>query len=398
MKLFKIFICLVFLTGYINIAQGEDLPQMEKTSLITLMDNGIVKIETIYRIEPAIDTFITSEAIKSPESLRNLTIKINGEELSKEDYQEFSLQDGHKYIGLKRSLIAFADINETNEVYVKYEINISTGYQFKLDLLELCQRTNQQVNVNYDLIIQSFDNNYVPVIVGNQDEFLVSHHIGGFLTLSRTYKSFDVLEEKRGLPIKNVFFINAKLRPLQVSTLKIVVDPKNNLVQEIYNCELRKVEGANPNHLIQYGISEYVEITANPKINIKNNGNEFVPIRIEYLELKSIVESGNFTEPFYYLGKGINSNENTLYVGYISNTAKTEVNIEFEYTSNRILTTVDGFHYIFEYYIFTPIHASKINDFLNFEIPEEYSIDNSNYESNLKMSFEGDFLLFSEAD
>ncbi|MCK5509807.1 MAG: hypothetical protein KAI50_14935, partial [Desulfobacterales bacterium] len=369
---------------------------MEKTSLITLMDNGIVKIETIYRIEPAIDTFITSEAIKSPESLRNLTIKINGEELSKEDYQEFSLQDGHKYIGLKRSLIAFADINETNEVYVKYEINISTGYQFKLDLLELCQRTNQQVNVNYDLIIQSFDNNYVPVIVGNQDEFLVSHHIGGFLTLSRTYKSFDVLEEKRGLPIKNVFFINAKLRPLQVSTLKIVVDPKNNLVQEIYNCELRKVEGANPNHLIQYGISEYVEITANPKINIKNNGNEFVPIRIEYLELKSIVESGNFTEPFYYLGKGINSNENTLYVGYISNTAKTEVNIEFEYTSNRILTTVDGFHYIFEYYIFTPIHASKINDFLNFEIPEEYSIDNSNYESNLKMSFEGDFLLFSE--
>ena len=153
MKLFNLLIYFIFLTSFINIAQGENLLEMEKTSRVTLMDNGIVKIETIYKIEPGIDTFITSEAIKSSENLRNLTIVINGKEISKEDYQEYSY-DGYKYIALKHSLIAFTDINETNKVYVKYEINIPTDFRFKIILLELCQQTHQQTNVNYNLLIE----------------------------------------------------------------------------------------------------------------------------------------------------------------------------------------------------------------------------------------------------
>jgi hypothetical protein len=375
---------------------GESLPKMKKESLVTLLESGTIKIETIYRIEPSLDTFITSEAIKSPEKLRNVTIGINGKEISKENYEEYFLHDGtYRYIALKRSLTVYANINKPNEVYVKYETKLPTGYQFKVDLIELCQRTEPQVNVNYSLIVQSFDNNYVPRVIGNQDEFLVNHDIEeGFTTLSRTYKSFDISEEKiPGIQIKGLFFINVASKPLQESTRTFkVVD--SNLVKEIYNYKLRGVKGEHPEHLSVYPISEYVELSRHPKINIKIDGNEFVPILIEYDELKRIVETGNYTKPFqyfYYFGKGLNSNENTLYIGYILNEGSIgEINIETEYDANKVLTSKDGFNYVFENDLTVSAHTSKIKEFLNFEIPEEFNIEATNYKSNLiTTSFKG---------
>ena len=176
MKLFIIFICFILLTGCINMVHGESLLKTEKESLVTLLESGTIKIETIYRIEPGLDTFITSEAIKSPEKLRNVTIGINGKEISKENYEEYFLHDEtYRYIALKRSLTVYANINEANEVYVKYETKLPTGYQFKVDLIELCQRTRPQVNISYSLIVRSFDNNHVPRVISNQDEFSVNH-------------------------------------------------------------------------------------------------------------------------------------------------------------------------------------------------------------------------------
>ena len=122
MKLFIIVICFILLTGCINVVHGESLPKMGKESLVTLLESGTLKIETIYRIESDFDTFITSEAIKSSEKLRNITIGINGKEISKENYEEYFLHDeAYRYIALKQSLVAYANINEPNEVYVKYE-------------------------------------------------------------------------------------------------------------------------------------------------------------------------------------------------------------------------------------------------------------------------------------
>ena len=176
MKLFIIFICFILLTGCINMVHGESLLKTEKESLVTLLESGTIKIETIYRIEPSLDTFITSEAIKSPEKLRNVTIGINGKEISKENYEEYFLHDEtYRYIALKRSLTVYANINEANEVYVKYETKLPTGYQFKVDLIELCQRTRPQVNISYSLIVRSFDNNHIPRVISNQDEFSVNH-------------------------------------------------------------------------------------------------------------------------------------------------------------------------------------------------------------------------------
>lgn len=396
MKLFTIVICFILLTGCINMVHGESLPKMEKESLVTLLDSGAIKIETIYRIEPSLDTFITSEAIKSPEKLKNVTIGINGKEISKENYEEYFLYDGtYRYIALKRSLTVYANINKPNEVYVKYETKLPTGYQFKVDLIELCQRTGPQVNVNYSLIVQSFDNNYVPRVISNQDEFSVNHNIEeGFTTLSRTYRSFDISEERiPGIQIKGLFFINVSSKPVQESIRTFeVVDP--NLVKEIYNYKLRGVKGENPEHVVQYPLSEYVELTKHPKIKIKIDENEFIPILIEYDELKKIVETGNYTKPFqyfYYFGKGLNSNENTLYIGYILNEGSIgEINIETEYDANKVLTSKDGFNYLFENDLTAPAHTSKIKEFLIFEVPEEFNIEATNYKSNLiTTSFKG---------
>ena len=391
-----IFTIIILLICCINPVHGKELPEMEKESLVTLLDNGTIKIETIYRIESGFDSFITSEAIKSPEKLRNVTIGINGKEIPEENYEEYFLGDGaYRCTALKRSLTAYTNINETNEVYVKYETKLPTGYQIKIDLLELCQRTNPQVDVNYVLIVQSFDNNYAPSVIGNQDEFLVNHDIEeGFTTLSRTYKSLDIFQEKKCfIQIKNLFFINTASKPLQESTRTFkIID--SNLVKEIYNCKIRGVQEEHPERLMQYAISEYVELANHPKINIKINGNEFVPILIEYDELKNVVETGNFTKPFqcfYYFGKGLNSNENTLYIGYILNGGSSgEVNIETEYDANKVLTSKDGFNYVFENDLTVSAHTSKIKEFLNFELPEGFVVDDANYESNLiTTSFKG---------
>lgn len=389
-----IFAIIILLMGCINAVHGKGLPEMEKESLVTLLDHGTIKIETIYKIESGFDSFITSEAIKSPEKLRNVTIGINGKEIPEENYEEYFLRNGtYRYIALKRSLTTYANINEANEVYVKYETKLPTAYQIKIDLLELCQRTNPQEDINYVLIVQSFDNNYVPRVISNQDEFLVNHYIEGFTTLSRTYKSFDIFEGKRGMQIKGLFFINLASKPLQESTRTFkVVD--SNLVKEFYNYKMRGVEGEPPEHLSVYPISEYVELANHPKIRIKINGNEFVPILIEYDELKNVVETGNFTKPFqcfYYFGKGLNSNENTLYIGYILNEGSSgEVNIETEYDANKVLTSKDGFNYVFENDLTVSAHTSKIKEFLNFELPEGFVVNDANYESNLiTRSFKG---------
>ncbi len=380
MKIFNVFICFVLLISNIYIVKGESQNKMEKNSLVSLLDNGILKIETIYKIEPGFDTFITSEAIKSAESLRDITIEINGKKIPETQYKQYIIADGYKYIALNQSLITFEDINKTNEVYVKYEINISNiskSYQFKIELLEVCQLTSPEADVNYSVIIQSFDGNYIPTILGNQDDFKIEQS-QRFVTLYRSYKSYKFQEKKRIIHINNLFFINSKIKPLGTSAKTIVIDIKNKLIKEIYNYESKKVEGENPNQFLQYEFPESVLPSSFPKIKI-NNRNDFAG-RINYDDLKKKLEFGNFTEPFYYLGKGLNSNENTLYVGYNSNEAKNEVNIEFEYTSNKVLTSEDEFHYIFNYYIFPPRHTSNYIEFLNIEIPEEFNIDKSNYE------------------
>jgi len=134
----------------------------------------------------------------------------------------------------------------------------------------------------------------------------------------------------------------------------------------------------------------YIYISAklgHDQINIKIDGNEFVPILIEYGELKRIVETGNFTKPFqcfYYFGKGLNSNENTLYIGYILNEGSIgEINIETEYDANKVLTSKDGFNYVFENDLTVPAHISKIKEFLIFELPDGFDVDDTNYKSNL---------------
>jgi len=382
-----IVISFILLMSYIHVAHGENLSKMEKESIITLLNGGIVKIETVYKIESGFDTFITSEAIKSPEKLRNVTIGINGQELPGENYEEYFLDNGtYRYIGLKQSLMAYANIREPNEIYIKYEAYLPISYQIKIDLLELCQRTNQQASVNYTLIVQSFDNNYVPRVIGNQNEFLVNHYMEGFTTLSRTYESFDILEEIRGLQIKGLFFIDASSKPLQESarTFELV---DTNIVKEIYNYKIRGVKGEHPEYLSVYPISEHVKSSQHPKINIKIDGIDHTPILIEYDNLKKIVETGNFTKPFqffYYFGEGLNSNENTLYIGYFLDEGSVgEVNIETEYLANKVLSTEDGFNYIFEYDLTFPGHIFKISEYMNFKIPEEFGIDYTNYKSNL---------------
>lgn len=376
-----------------NIAYGEGKLKMEKKSLVTLLENGSIKIETIYRLDPSFDAFITSDGVKSPDNLRNVTIGINGKEIPEENFQEYQMVDGtYRFIALKQSLTAYANINEVNEVYVRYEYKLPTSYQIKIDLLELNQRTNLPVDVNYVLVIQSFDEKYLPRVVGNQDEFLVNHYIEGFTTLSRTYKSVT-FEEKRYIQVQGLFYINVSSKPLQASTRTFeVID--SNLIKEIYNYELLGVKGERVEHLSQYPLSEYVELTNNPKIKIKIDEKEYYPILIEYDELKKIVESGNLARPyqyFYYFGKGLNSNENTLYIGYILNEGSTgEVNIEAEYNANKVLISNDGFNYFFEIDLTAPGHTSKIKEFLNFKVPNEFNIDDTNYKSNLiTTSFKG---------
>lgn len=374
------------------------MPKMEKKSLVTLLDQGTIKIETIYKIEPGVNTFITSEAIRSSEKIRNITARINGREISQENYQEYSVRlringeeipeesflrnKPYRYIGLKQSLDVYVNINEANEVYIKYETKLSTGYQIFLDLSEQCQRTNPQVTVDYVLIVQSLDDDYRPMVTGDQDVFSVDHYIEGFTILRRTYKSFDMLKEKKAMRIENLFFFNVGSRPLQESTRTFkVVDC--NLVKEIYNYKMRGVKEYTK-RIFQYPVSEYVELTKHPKIKIKVDGVEFTPILIEYDELKKILKTKELAQPFYYLGKGVNSNENTLYIGYILKEGSVgEIDIETEYNANKVLTTQDRFNYVFETDLTIPGHISKIIEFLSFEIPDEFNIDNTNHKSNL---------------
>ena len=372
---------------------------MEKKSLVTLLEQGTIRIETIYKIEAGVNTFITSEAIRSSEKMRNITVAINGKQIPQENYQEYSIRlkingeeipqesslrnKPYRYIGLKQSLDVYVNINEVNEVYIKYETKLSTGYQIFLDLSEQCQRTNPQVTVNYVLIAQSLDDDYLPRVTGDQEAFSVDHYIEGFTILRRTYKSFDMLKEKKAMRIKNLFFINVGSKPLQESTRTFkVVDC--NLVKEIYNYKMRGVKEYTK-RIIQYPVSEYVELTKHPKIKIKVDGEEFVPILIEYDELKKILKTKDLVQPFfYYFGKGLNSNENTLYIGYILKEGSVgEIDIETEYNANKVLTTQDRFNYVFETDLTIPGHISKISEFLSFEIPDEFNIDNTNHKSNL---------------
>jgi len=387
MKLSIITICFVLLLSGINMTSGENLPKIEKTSLVTLLDHGTIKIETIYRFEPGFDTFVTSEAIKSSENLKNVRIEINGKKVSKENYEEyFLLGETYRYIALKKSLFAYADINRINEVYMRYETKLSTDPQIKVDLLEICQRTDPQVDVSYTLITQSFDSSYLPRVISNQEEFIVTHYTEGFTILSRVYKSFNMSEEKKGMPIKGFFYINVSSRPLLGSTRTYkVIDP--NLVKEIYNYKEVGIKELPPKHISVYPLSEYVELTKHPEIIIEIDGNKCPVNLIEYDDLKKICETEKSIDPsqcFYYIGKGLNSNENTLYIVYILNEGSTaDVTIEIEYDASKILTSEDGFNYIFGYDLTSPAHVSKIKEFLIFEVPENFNIDDTNYKSNL---------------
>ncbi len=467
------FFILVFL--FIIIAHGENFPEIDKTSTITLLNDGVIRVETHYRLDPRIDTFITSEAINSSGKLSNISIRINSEEIPENEYL-FSLDDvpgndsgrlleflKHRYsidwvetaeidkiddgrtirvynevnflslklnnektkinlkiddgrteeynaktendklniyeneygeyirgtlrfVALNKSLSYYADFDDPKEIDIKYETNLPYYDIIKIELVGLSQRTDTQTEVNYMLKLHSSNDYFHPIASGTQDGFSVTNYVSGDVELTKNYKTILIDSGKTNIQfIDDLYFVNKTLILVRDYSRTFDINVNSNLVKVIYNIKDNGMKGQpTTQRFMEYSLPEDVTLAENPKIKIITDKEEYSLKRIEYGQFTEGQKKG-FTKPFYYFGKGQNSNNNTLYIGYnLPEDSDAEIVIEIQFEANKVLTSEDGFNYVFNYNLTFPLQHYGYIEFLTFDISKGgFTVDDTNFQSNL---------------
>lgn len=356
---------------------GEEKPIVEKGARITILNDNYLRVETFYIFEPEINAYLFSDAIAPPSEFRNVSIKINSVEISRNEYFEKiinTINGPYKYLVVNKPLEAHADIQKKNRVYFQYESkqNFTTFFS-QLRVIEMSLITKSKTHVKYRLLVQSQNTEHI--IAGFPTENVTCEYDYDYAKCSFDYDSFQYNETTGPVAanFNNIIIYNTTSNPgVQESSLTIkVLSP--SLIKQTFS---RKVIGSKESgfsHVEMFPIFALTQPTRpiEPIINI--DGQSKTAAKVDFDELDS-----NPYQYFYCIKEGY------LFIGYeLPEGSIGDIGYDIEVDGSKVINTTDYFNYIFSDWLITPAYSRDIRLFVIFELPDEFVIDDTNYKENL---------------
>lgn len=380
-----------------NLFGATDAPTIRRFSRLTLLEEGHFRMETVYHCDPNVNAIIYSDAIMAAGNISNIWANVNYVNVSSDAYHIVTTNRSadepcYQSVALNHDLNDYTDIRRENWVYLAFDFDQPLHpWTTVIYFLEFCQTTlrAREYEIQYELEICSEIDNYLPSVLNTQAEYEIYQLLPNQTLVCRTYQSRGLYDNETDMimkPIQGIRFENVSMHPLFKCTCDVRI-LETNLIQENFQFWLSgKPFRPYEAHISSYILPETATLTDHPVIQIILDHEQIVPDPIGYDELVEILNDPYhvFTEPFYYFGKGVNLNNVTLYIGFtLPENSTAQIAYSFEYDATQLIKTQDGFNYNLVRRINVPLFSSTVEHYLKIEVPLEFVITSSNYQTDL---------------
>jgi hypothetical protein len=365
----------------IFICSNSTFTQIKKTTEITLLNKGFIKVECKFSGKSNSSIRYCTDMVKSYSNLENVIVKLNGENLSGDYYTAGVHKDTDQEFWGAINFNKYLEVNSDIDVFMSFEVkvnpdNVNDGIilQFGENIL----KSDKPANVDYKIVIRSEDGNYIPLLNNFQKNFDINE-FSNAIVLSESYASLEKNTAPRVNLVEGIMFQNPNIETISEASRTIEIIDIDE-VEEYFDINLKGVESGHI--FLTFPLKEINEFTVKPEINVNVDGFDLIPYKLTEDEFTKF-NFGSLESPLkfmYYFGEDPHKRNNIILLALKMKEDQTgQLKIKFSYNPRNYLWTIDGFNYTFKFFSFFYFDQKRaINNYYNFVIPKNFVINNIN--------------------